>query len=254
MASITARSAAGSLMRTPPTALTNTSWSMQATPAWRCSTASSIASRSRSRPTDRRRGLGPPLSTSAWISTSIGRVPSSVTSTTLPGTGSACWLRKIALGIGHALQAALGHREHADLVDRAEAVLDGAHQAKARMRVALEVQHRVDHVLQHARAGQRALLGDVAHQHHRRAAGLGEAREVRRAFAHLRHRAGRRGELVGIDGLDRIDHRDRRARGVERGQDLLQLDLGQHLHLRAARGPRRRERSATWAPLSSPVT
>ena len=99
IASITARSAAGSLMRTPPTALTNTSWSMQATPAWRCSTASSIARRSRSRPTDRRRGLGPPLSTSAWISTSIGRVPSSVTSTTLPGTGSACWLRKIALGL-----------------------------------------------------------------------------------------------------------------------------------------------------------
>jgi len=30
---ITAKSAAGSLMRTPPTAFTNTSWSMQATPA-----------------------------------------------------------------------------------------------------------------------------------------------------------------------------------------------------------------------------
>src|SRR5256885_3450022 len=39
MDSMTARSAAGSLMRTPPTALTNTSWSAQATPAWRLSTA-----------------------------------------------------------------------------------------------------------------------------------------------------------------------------------------------------------------------
>ena len=45
------------------------------------------------------RADGPPLSTSAWISTSIGRVPSSVTSTQLPGTGSLCCDRKIALGL-----------------------------------------------------------------------------------------------------------------------------------------------------------
>jgi hypothetical protein len=39
------------------------------------------------RPTDRRRGLGLwALSTSAWISTSSGRVPSWVTSTQEPGT------------------------------------------------------------------------------------------------------------------------------------------------------------------------
>ncbi len=97
MASSTARSAAGSLMRTPPTALTNTSWSLVATPAWRCSTASSMARRSRSRPTLRRRA--PPLSTSACNSTSSGRVPSSVTSTQLPGTGSVWALRKMAEGL-----------------------------------------------------------------------------------------------------------------------------------------------------------
>mmetsp|Transcript_6031 Transcript_6031/g.24077 ORF Transcript_6031/g.24077 Transcript_6031/m.24077 type:complete len:313 (-) Transcript_6031:3500-4438(-) len=99
MASSTARSAAGSLMRTPPTALTNTSWSPVATPACRCSTASSMASRSRSRPTDKRRGLTPPLSTRACSSTSSGRVPSSVTSTQLPGTGSVWVDRKMALGL-----------------------------------------------------------------------------------------------------------------------------------------------------------
>ncbi len=58
-----------------------------------------MAKRSLSRPTERRRGLGPPLSTNAWISTSMGRVPSSVTITQLPGTGSLCWLRKMALGL-----------------------------------------------------------------------------------------------------------------------------------------------------------
>ena len=58
-----------------------------------------MAKRSRSKPTLKRRGLGPPLSTKAWISTSKGRVPSKVTMTQLPGTGSACWLKKIALGL-----------------------------------------------------------------------------------------------------------------------------------------------------------
>ena len=72
--------------------------SMHDTPAWRCSTASSMASRSRSSPTESRRGLGPPESTSACTSTRSGRVPSSVTSTQLPGTGSPWVARKIALG------------------------------------------------------------------------------------------------------------------------------------------------------------
>ena len=48
----------------------------------------------------RRRGVPSEVgATSAWISTSIGRVPSSVTNTQLPGTGSECWLKKIALGL-----------------------------------------------------------------------------------------------------------------------------------------------------------
>ena len=58
-----------------------------------------MARRSRSRPTLSRRGEGPPLSTKACISTSSGRVPSSVTITQLPGTGSVCWLKKMALGL-----------------------------------------------------------------------------------------------------------------------------------------------------------
>ncbi len=177
-------------------------------PAWRCSTASSIARRSRSRPTERRRGLGPPASTSACTSTSSGRVPSSVTSTHEPGTGSPCVDRKIALGLADALQALLGHREDADLVDRAEAVLDRAHEAKARVRVALEVEHRVDDVLEHARAGERAVLGDVADQDDRRAARLGQ-----RASAAPRTRAPARPsrapsvQRLAVDGLDRVDHR-----------------------------------------------
>ena len=97
--SITARSAAGSPIFTPPTALMNTSWSKQAMPACRCSTASSIASRAGSRPTDRRRGLGTcAVSTSACTSTSRGREPSCVTSTQEPETCLSCCDRNSADG------------------------------------------------------------------------------------------------------------------------------------------------------------
>ncbi len=64
--------------------------------------------------------------------------------------------------IGHAAKPALGHREHAELVRCAEAVLDCTDQAKARVRIALEVEDGVDDVLEHARARDRALLRHVA--------------------------------------------------------------------------------------------
>ena len=156
--------------------------------------------------------------------------------------------------VGHALQALLGHREDADLVDRAEAVLDGAHQAKAAVRVALEIQHRVDDVLEHARPGQRAVLGDMADEHHAGAADLGMARELRRAFAHLRHRARRRGQLLGVQRLDRIDDAEVRRLGLQREQDLLQLDLGQHAHLLAVQPePARAQRHLRAAFLAGDV-
>ena len=129
--------------------------------------------------------------------------------------------------IGDALQAALGHREHAELVGGAEAVLDRAHEAEARMRVAFEVEHGVDDVLQHARAGDRALLGHVADEDDDDAALLGEARQLRRAFAHLRDAARRRRQRLGVDGLDRIDDDDLGRRRVDRRDDRLELHFGQ---------------------------
>ena len=48
------------------------------------------------------------------------------------------------------------------------------------MPFALEVEHGVDHVLQHPRAGQRALLGDVTDYEHRYSGGLGDPLQERR--------------------------------------------------------------------------
>jgi len=143
-------------------------------------------------------------------------------------------------GVAHALEAFFRHGEDADLVDGTKPVLDGAHQAVGAVGVALEVEHRVDDVFEHAGAGQRAFLGDMAHQHDGRTAGFGGPRELGCAFTDLGHRAGRGTELVGVHRLDGIDDGDRRPFGIERGQDLLELDLGLDLDLRAfdAQAPR----------------
>src|SRR5690606_39601531 len=60
--------------------------------------------------------------------------------------------------IGHLAQAAVGHGKDAQLVHRPEAVLEGAQDAIAAAGLALEVQHRIDHVLEHARTGYAPFL------------------------------------------------------------------------------------------------
>ena len=62
----------------------------------------------------------------------------------------------------------------------AEAVLDRAQDAELVAALALEIEHGVDHVLEHARAGDQPFLGDVADQHQHEAAPLGEPDQLLR--------------------------------------------------------------------------
>ncbi len=145
-----------------------------------------------------------------------------------------CLLRaceKDRRGVGHFLEALVGHAEHAQFVDRAETILHRPQQAQATVGLALEIQHGIDHMLQHARAGQRALLGDVADQEDRRAALFGEAHQQRRTLAHLGHAAGCRLQLLGEDGLDRVDHHHLGLFLTRGGDDRLDAGLGHHLQL-----------------------
>src|SRR5690606_39811522 len=66
-----------------------------------------------------------------------------------------------------------------ELVDRAEAVLHRTQHAQPAIGFALEIQHRINHVLQYAGPGQGAFLGHVADQEDRRAALLGETYQQR---------------------------------------------------------------------------
>ena len=130
-----------------------------------------MESRLGSQPTTARRGVpSDDGATSAWISTSSGRVPSMPAKTAVPG-----WPRsrsdKEELGrIGDLLQSGAGHLEDADLVGRAEAVLHGAQDAELVRALALEREHGIDHVLDDAGPGDLAVLGDVADEDDGRAA------------------------------------------------------------------------------------
>ena len=101
---------------------------------------------------------------------------------------------------------ALVHLEAADLVGRAEPVLQPAHHPQRGVLVALEVQHHVDQVLEHPRAGDLAVLGDVADQHGRDAALLGDRDQRRGDGADLGDAAGHALGAGRGDGLHRVEH------------------------------------------------
>ena len=131
--------------------------------------------------------------------------------------------------IGHFAQALFQHGEHAQLVHRAEAVLEGTQHTEPAARFALEIQHRVDHVLEHARTGDTAFLRHVADQEHRGAGFFRETSELGRGLAHLADRARRRREQFGPDGLDGVDDQHARTRGRGLLQDALDAGLRQRM-------------------------
>ena len=119
--------------------------------------------------------------------------------------------------------------------------------------VALELEHAVDEVLEHARAGDRAVLRHVADEDRRDAVLLGDAQQPRRGLAHLRDRARRRAELGRVERLHRVDHADvgplaaRASRRPRRARS-------RRGSRRCSAPPRRSARSFTCADDSSPVT
>ena len=89
---------------------------------------------------------------------------------------------------------------------------------------AFEVEHGVDHVLEHARPGDDTFLGHVADEYQDKAAPLGHPDQLLRGCANLTDRAGRAVQGVEVHRLDRID--DNQGRGVlavERGDDVAHI-------------------------------
>ena len=88
-------------------------------------------------------------------------------------------------GILHLGEPVPPHLEDADLVRGAEAVLRRAQDPVLVVAIALQVDHRVDHVLEGARPRDRAVFGHVPDQENGNSALLREAEEPKSALAHL---------------------------------------------------------------------
>ena len=113
-------------------------------------------------------------------------------------------------GVLHLAQTVIPHLEHAHFVRRSEAVLRGPQDPEGVEALALEIEDRVDDVLQNARARDRALLGHMSDEEDRDIVAFRELEKARGALAKLRDAAGRRRDRVGVHRLDRIDdHEDR---------------------------------------------
>ena len=105
-----------------------------------------------------------PGSTSACTSTSKGREPSSVASTQLPGTACACCDRNSADGLATPFSPRSVIANTPSSLAAPKRFLIARTRRKLECVIAFEIQHGVDNVLEHARAGDRALLGHVADQ------------------------------------------------------------------------------------------
>ena len=105
--------------------------------------------------------------------------------------------------------------------------------------VALELEDAVDEVLEHARACDRSVLGDMADEDRRDSRLLRHAQEPAGGLAHLRDGARRGSELRGVERLDRVDDAHVGPRRLERRADRRELRLGEDLdRLRAAESRR----------------
>ncbi len=184
----------------------------------------------RSRCTTRRGGTSSLGDTSACTSTSSGRVPSIEASTTEPGLAGRLADEPRAR-VEHLDQPARAHLEHPGLARGAEPVLQRADGPVRALALALELQHAVDEVLEHPRAGERALLRDVADEQHGRARRLRDAHDPRGDLADLPDRAGRAGQLRRVQGLHGVDDADVGSLGLHGRQHGGEIGLGEDGHL-----------------------
>jgi hypothetical protein len=134
-------------------------------------------------------------------------------------------------GIGDLGDAVGGEVEAADLVDRAEPVLDRAQHPEPGVAVALEVEHHVDEVLEHPGPGDRALLGDVADDDRGDVAGLGDPDQRGGDLLDLGDAAGHTLDTRGADRLDRVDDQQCGPGLLDVGEHGAEVGLGREVEL-----------------------
>ena len=129
--------------------------------------------------------------------------------------------------VGHADEPGRRHLEDAELVRGAEAVLRRTQDAVGVVAVALELEHAVDEMLEHAWAGDGSVLRHVPDEDGRDAGLLRDAHQAGGRLAHLRDGPGRGSDVGRMEGLHRVDDADVRTVAHERIADGVELGLGQ---------------------------
>src|SRR5207237_2333580 len=131
--------------------------------------------------------------------------------------------------IGDLVHAAVTHLEDADVVGRTEPFFLAPEDAEGVVPLALEIQHRINDVLEHPRAGDGAFLIDMPDEEDRNLAALGQEHELTRALAHLADASRGRGYAAHEHGLDGIDHRHHRPLRLELTDYGVEVVFRQHL-------------------------
>jgi len=128
--------------------------------------------------------------------------------TAIPGASSGRSARKSAEGLGTSTSPpAFISKTPISLAEPNRSCAPGARGRGGRC--AFEIEDRVDHVLEHARPGNRAVFGYVSHEKGGRFRGLGISHEARGHLADLRDGSRRGLKLGKILRLYRIDGKDR---------------------------------------------
>ena len=148
-----------------------------------------------------------------------------------PGRRRSVLLQKYLARVRHRLKPVARHLEHAYLVGRPEAVLDGAQQAVLVVAVALEVDDSIHHVLEDARARNLAILRHMPDEDGNAPRILREHHQIERAFAKLRRAARSAREIALVDRLYGIDDHDLRLDFLRVFHNLLEARLAQEEHV-----------------------
>ena len=96
--------------------------------------------------------------------------------------------------------------------------------------LALEIQHGIDHMLDHARPRDLPVLGDMPHKNHGNTAPFGKACQLVRGGADLTDGPGGGIDVIGPHGLYRIDDDQIGLHLFKCGQDIAQIGFGGQLH------------------------
>ena len=94
--------------------------------------------------------------------------------------------------------------------------------------VPFELEHAIDHVLQHLGTSDETILGDVPYQDHGYGSGLGEPHQFGRALTYLAHTPGTGVQYGGVQRLHAIDHHQRRLQCFDMLEDVLCVRFGEH--------------------------